>query len=59
MVIVGTLFDVTLTGLPAHMPASPRSGLDVSLTPTSAELFQFLADSTVAAWRDAPAAAGR
>jgi len=50
MVIVATLFDVPMTGLPADMPASPRSGLDVSLTTNTAEILHFLADSTVAAW---------
>lgn len=55
MVIVGTLFDVPMTGLPEDMPASPRSGLSVSLTPSTAELFQFLADSTVAAWAETSA----
>ena len=58
MVIVGTLFDVGMTGLPAEMPASPRSGLKVSLSAHTAEVLQFLADSTVAAWRSPPPGVG-
>lgn len=52
MVVVGTLFDAPMTGLPPVMPAGRRNGVSVSLGAEAAGVLQALADSTVAAWRE-------
>ncbi len=50
-VVVGTLLNARVTGLPAQLPAAGQGGRAVSLSQTEADLLQAIADSVVTAWR--------
>jgi len=52
LVIVGTLFDRELTGLPTEMPAGSRDGIAISIPESTAEFIYSVTDSVVAAWED-------
>lgn len=53
MVVVATLFDVEVTGLPRQLTAPPTGGVNLTLTPEAVGPLQATADSVAAAWREA------
>lgn len=55
-VVVGTLLDARVQGLPGRLPAGSRGGPPVVLEEAVARILQATADSVVARWRETDAA---
>lgn len=52
LVLIGTLFDQEVAGLPTEMPAGSRDGIAISIPESTAEFIFAVTDSVVAAWAD-------